>query len=64
MSSAYRQATRAFLDLILSSSSFEELTSNIYYLDKVTEADKAMIEEIKTMRPSSNRAGRAPDREG
>ena len=50
MSSAYKTGNQSILDLILSSSSFEELTSNIYYLDKVTEADKAMIEEIKTMR--------------
>ena len=49
MSSAYKTGNQSILDLILSSSSFEELTSNIYYLDKVTEADKAMIEEIKTM---------------
>jgi len=50
MSSAYKTGNQSILDLILSSSSFEELTSNIYYLDKVTEADKAMIEEIKTMK--------------
>ncbi len=47
MSSAYKSGNQGVLDLLLSSSSFDEFTSNIYYLDKITESDRDMIEGIK-----------------
>ena len=50
MSSAYKAGSTSTLDLLLSSATFEELTSNIYYLDKISESDRAMIEEIRTLK--------------
>lgn len=47
MSSAYKSGNQGMLDLLLSATSFDELTSNIYYLDKITAADRDMIESIK-----------------
>lgn len=47
MSSAYKSGNQGMLDLLLSATSFDELTSNIYYLDKITESDRDMIESIK-----------------
>ena len=52
MSAAYKSGTMSTIDLLLSSSSFEELTSNVYYLDRVTESDKQMINEVKTLKES------------
>ena len=50
MSSSYKAGPSSTLDLLLSSASFEELTSNIYYLDKVTESDREMIDTVKTLK--------------
>lgn len=50
MSSAYKAGSGSMLDLILSSATIEELTSNIYYLDKVSESDRAMIDEVRTLK--------------
>ena len=50
MSSTYKAGPTSTLDLLLSSASFEELTSNIYYLDKVSEADREMIDTVKTLK--------------
>lgn len=50
MSSAYKSGPQSALDVLLSSSTFEELTSNIYYLDKVSESDRAMIEEVRALK--------------
>ena len=50
MSSSYKAGPTSTLDLLLSSASFEELTSNIYYLDKVSEADREMIDTVKTLK--------------
>lgn len=50
MSSSYKAGPTSALDLLLSSASFEELTSNIYYLDKVTESDREMIDTVKTLK--------------
>ena len=47
MSSAYKSGNQGVIDLLLSSSSFDEFTSNIYYLDKITAADRDIIEGIK-----------------
>lgn len=50
MSAAYKSGNQSAIDLLLSSSSFEELTSNVYYLDKLTSKDKALIEEVKVLK--------------
>ena len=50
MSSNYKAGPAGALEMILSSASFEELTSNIYYLDKISEADQKMIEEVKNLK--------------
>lgn len=50
MSAAYKSGKQSTLDLLLSSASFEELTSNIYYLDKITESEKELIEEVKGLK--------------
>ena len=51
MSSAYKAGSTSTLDLLLSSASFEELTSNIYYLDEdFSESDRAMIDEIRALK--------------
>ncbi|WP_455137552.1 coiled-coil domain-containing protein [Thermophilibacter sp.] len=50
MSSSYKAGATSVIDLLLSSSSFEELTSNIYYLDKISQADREMIDEVRSLR--------------
>ena len=50
MSSAYKSGSGSMLDVLLSSATIEELTSNIYYLDKVSESDRQMIDEVKTLK--------------
>lgn len=50
MSSAYKSGGSSVLDILLSSATFEELTSNIYYLDKISAADQAMISEVKDLK--------------
>ncbi len=47
VSSAYKSGGNSFLDVIMSSTSFEELSSNIYYLDKISQSDAAIISEVK-----------------
>lgn len=47
VSTAYKTGGNSFLDVIMSSTSFEELSSNIYYLDKISQSDAAMIAEVK-----------------
>lgn len=55
MSASYKSGAQSTLDLILSSTTFEELTSNIYYLDKINAADKDMIDEVKTLKADLER---------
>jgi peptidoglycan hydrolase CwlO-like protein len=50
MSAAFKSGNASTIDLLLSSASFEELTSNIYYLDKVSEQDNSMIEDVKSLK--------------
>lgn len=50
MSSAYKSGTQSTIDLLLSSTTFEELTSNIYYLDKISTSDREMIDEVKGLK--------------
>ena len=50
MSASYKAGPLSTLDLLLSSATFDEFTSNIYYLDKVTESDREMIDEVRTLK--------------
>lgn len=50
MCSAYKSGGSSVLDILLSSATLEELTSNIYYLDKISAADQAMISEVKDLK--------------
>lgn len=50
MTSAYKSGTQGTLDLILSATTFDELTSSIFYLDKVSESEREMIDEVKTLK--------------
>lgn len=50
VSSAYKSGADGFLSVLFSSTSFEELSSNIYYLDKISENDKQMIEDVKSIK--------------
>lgn len=50
MSSSYKAGPSSTLDLLLSSATFDELTNNIYYLDKITEADSEMIAEVRELK--------------
>ena len=47
MSSAYKSGNSGVLDLLFSATTFDELTSNIYYLDKISESDRQMVQTIK-----------------
>ncbi|MBQ6523075.1 MAG: hypothetical protein IJI12_00280 [Atopobiaceae bacterium] len=48
--SAYKAGGDEALSAILMSSSFEELTSNIYYLDKITDSDRRLIEDVERLK--------------
>lgn len=50
VSSAYKSGIDGFLSVLLSSSSLAELSSNIYYLDKISEKDRTMIEEVNRVK--------------
>ena len=45
--SSYKGGNATILDVLLSSSSFEELSSNIHYLGKINEASAELITQIK-----------------
>ena len=47
VSESYKSGGNDTLTLLLSSSSFDELISNVYYLDKMNERDRATIAEIQ-----------------
>ena len=49
MRSAYKGGASSTLDLLLGSSSVEELVSNVYYLDKANEADAQVISEVREL---------------
>ena len=49
MVSSYKTGNNSILDLLLGSSSIEELTSNVYYLDKLAAADAQVISDVKTL---------------
>ncbi len=50
VSSAYKSGANSFLSVLLSSTSLAELSSNIYYLDKISAADRAMIDEVNRIK--------------
>ncbi len=52
---AYKSGGRDFLSVLMSSASFEDLISNVYYLDKISESDAAMIEDVKEAKETLDR---------
>lgn len=46
ISTSYKAGGNSALSLLLSSASFDELISNMYYIEKVNDRDKAAIEDI------------------
>ena len=49
MSSNYKAGPQGALELLLSSASFEELTSNIYYLDKITAKQNEAVSYVNSL---------------
>lgn len=49
VSESYKNGGNNTLTLLLSSSSFDELISNVYYLDKMNDRDRATIGEIQNI---------------
>ncbi len=49
MRSAYKGGSETALDVILGSTSVEDLVSRVYYLDKVNESDANAIDEIRSL---------------
>lgn len=50
ITSSYKSGSTDFLEVLLSSSTFEELASNIYYLDKISQNDAKLIADVKQIR--------------
>ena len=50
VSGSYKDGGSSVLTLLLSSSSFEELLNNTYYIDKINASDRADIEDIHTIK--------------
>ena len=48
--SAYKSGGDEALSALLMAESFEELSSNIYYLDKITENDRTLIEDVERLK--------------
>ena len=48
--SAYKAGGDEVLSAILSASTFEEFTSNIYYLDKISANDRRLIEDVSRLK--------------
>ena len=48
--SAYKSGGDEALSAILSATTFEELDSNIYYLDKISASDRQLIEDVKRLK--------------
>lgn len=44
---AYKAGNADFLEVLLSAASFQELDSGIYYLDKISQSDANMIQQVK-----------------
>lgn len=52
MSADYKKGSSNILDVLLASSSFEELSSNLYYFSKITESDTDLINEVEQAKES------------
>ncbi len=50
ISTSYKSGGTDFLQVLLSSATFDDLVSNIYYLDKITESDAQLIAEVRGIR--------------
>ena len=48
--SAYKSGADDTISAILSATSFEELNSNIYYMDKITGNDRRLIEDVEGLK--------------
>lgn len=46
----YKAGDQGLLSVLLASSSFEELTSNLYYVNKVNDRDQELISEVRAAR--------------
>ena len=49
VSNDYKNGGTSFLQLLISSSSFEDLIANLYYADKINESDQTSIAEIQAL---------------
>ena len=47
ISSSYKTGGTDFLSVLLNSSSFEELTNNLYYMGKINASDEQLIDDVK-----------------
>lgn len=50
ISSVYKSGSSDLLNVLMASTTFEELASNIYYLDKISENDRQVIESVKDIK--------------
>lgn len=48
MSSSYKAGNESALSVLLASASFDELISNLVYMNKVNESDRQLIEEVRS----------------
>lgn len=49
VSANYKSGGTSMLEIILSSSNFEELANNLYYAQKANESDEKVIDQVKTV---------------
>ena len=49
MRSGYKKGPVFFIDVLLSATSFDDLVSRIYYMDKISQSEAETIQEIKTL---------------
>ena len=50
ISQSYKSGDSDFLSLLLNSTTFEELSSNLFYLGKINESDERLIGEVKQVK--------------
>lgn len=55
VATSYKSGGNTAISLLLSSTSFDELISNVYYIDKVNESDQQAIEDIHTIQAELTR---------
>lgn len=49
MRSTYKQGSQSVIDVVLGSTSVEDLVSRVYYLDKVNDSDANAIDEVRSL---------------